>query len=101
VGGPLTFAFEKAGTVRESRYLQLTERQPTPLKESKGKTYMRRAISTAYCATFHLFIEDFVQHRALEDQRARLGRMFNHGPMRNASFTPKKKNGAGRRSKKS
>jgi hypothetical protein len=52
----------------------------------------RRAISTAYYAVFHLFVEDFVEHWEFEDQRARLGRMFNHGPMRNAAYTPKKKN---------
>jgi hypothetical protein len=56
------------------------------------QTYMRRAISTAYYAAFHLFVEDFVEHWEFEDQRARLGRMFNHGPMRNAAYTPKEKN---------
>jgi hypothetical protein len=56
------------------------------------RSYMRRAISTAYYAVFHLFVEDFVEHWEFEDQRARLGRMFNHGPMRNAAYAPKKKN---------
>ncbi len=56
------------------------------------QTHMRRAISTAYYAAFHLFVEDFVEHWEFEDQRARLGRMFNHGPMRNAAYTPKEKN---------
>jgi hypothetical protein len=55
-------------------------------------SHMRRAISTAYYATFHLFIEEFVEHWEFEDQRARLGKMFNYGPMRNASYTPKRKN---------
>ena len=55
------------------------------------QTLMRRAISTAYYAAFHLFVEDFVEHWDFEDQRARLGRMFNHGPMRNAVFAPKDK----------
>lgn len=55
------------------------------------KSYMRRAISTAYYAVFHLFVEDFVEHWEFPDRRARLGRMFNHGPMRNAAFTPKDK----------
>jgi hypothetical protein len=55
-------------------------------------SHMRRAISTAYYAVFHLFVEDFVEHWEFEDQRARLGRMFNHGPMRTAAYTPKKKN---------
>jgi len=55
------------------------------------QSHMRRAISTAYYAVFHLFVEDFVEHWEFPDQRARLGRMFNHGPMRNAAFTPKDK----------
>jgi hypothetical protein len=55
------------------------------------QTLMRRSISTAYYAAFHLFIEDFVEHWEFEDQRARLGRMFNHGPMRNAAYAPKDK----------
>lgn len=55
------------------------------------KSYIRRAISTAYYAVFHLFVEDFVEHWEFEDQRARLGRMFNHRTMRNAAFAPKDK----------
>ena len=54
-------------------------------------SHMRRAISTACYAVFHLFVEDFVEHWEFEDQRARLGRMFSHGPMRNAAYTPKDK----------
>jgi hypothetical protein len=61
------------------------------------QTLMRRAISTAYYAAFHLFVEDFVEHWEFEDQRARLGRMFNHGPMRNAAYTPKDKKNPARR----
>jgi hypothetical protein len=52
---------------------------------------MRRAISTAYYAVFHLFVADFVEHWEFSDQRARLGRMFNHGPMRSAAFAPNDK----------
>jgi hypothetical protein len=59
--------------------------------EDQRQSYMRRAISTAYYAVFHLFVEDFIEHWEFPDQRARLGRMFNHGPMRNAAFTPKVK----------
>jgi len=55
------------------------------------QTVMRRSISTAYYAAFHLFIEDFVEHWEFPDQRARLGRMFGHGKMR-TGFTPNKKN---------
>ena len=45
------------------------------------QTLMRRSISTAYYAAFHLFIEDFVEHWEFPDQRARLGRMFGHSKM--------------------
>ncbi len=54
------------------------------------QTLMRRSISTAYYAAFHLFIEDFVEHWEFSDQRARLGRMFGHGKMC-TGFTPKDK----------
>jgi hypothetical protein len=52
------------------------------------KSCMRRAISTAYYAVFHLLIEDFVSQWAIEDQRARLARMFTHQKMRDAPFKP-------------
>jgi uncharacterized protein (UPF0332 family) len=51
-------------------------------------SFLRRAISTAYYALFHRFVEDFVEHWEFEDQRARLGRMFNHGKMCTA-YVPK------------
>lgn len=54
------------------------------------QSLMRRSISTAYYAAFHLFIEDFVEHWEFPDQRARLGRMFGHGKMC-TGFTPKDK----------
>jgi hypothetical protein len=56
------------------------------------KSCMRRAISTAYYAVFHLLIEDFVRHWEFEDQRARLARMFNHQRMKDAPFKPSDKN---------
>lgn len=49
---------------------------------------LRRAISTAYYAVFHLLVEDFVSNWPFDDQRARLARMFNHQKMREAAFTP-------------
>jgi hypothetical protein len=52
---------------------------------------MRRAVSTAYYAIFHLLVEDFVEHWEFDDQRARLARMFNHKVMRDAPFSPKEK----------
>ena len=47
---------------------------------------LRRAVSTAYYAVFHLLIADFVANWALPDQRARLGRMFEHRRMSGAVF---------------
>lgn len=52
---------------------------------------MRRAVSTAYYAVFHLLVEDFVGDWPFEGQRARLGRMFDHRKMRDAGFTPNDK----------
>lgn len=53
---------------------------------------MRRAVSTAYYAGFHLLVEDFVSDWPFEDQRARLGRMFDHRKMREAGFASMDKN---------
>ena len=49
---------------------------------------LRRAVSTAYYALFHLLIADFVLNWKPKDQRVRLGRMFEHSRMRSASFKP-------------
>ena len=49
---------------------------------------MRRAVSTAYYAVFHLLVEDFISNWPFTDQRARLARMFDHKKMRDAAFTP-------------
>ena len=49
---------------------------------------LRRAVSTAYYALFHLLVADFVLNWKPKDQRVRLGRMFEHSKMRNASFKP-------------
>ena len=50
---------------------------------------LRRAVSTAYYALFHLLVADFVLNWKTEDQRVRLGRMFEHSKMKNASFKPR------------
>lgn len=47
---------------------------------------LRRAVSTAYYAMFHLLIADFVLNWRVKDQRAQLGRMFEHRKMRHAAF---------------
>jgi uncharacterized protein (UPF0332 family) len=45
---------------------------------------LRRAVSTAYYALFHLLIADFVLNWKTKDQRARLGRMLDHRKMSQA-----------------
>ena len=47
---------------------------------------LRRAVSTAYYALFHLLVADFVLNWRTKDQRARLGRMFEHRKMSQAVF---------------
>jgi len=54
----------------------------------KRPSCMRRAVSTAYYAVFHLLVGDFVGNWPFADQRARLARMFDHKKMHDASFTP-------------
>ncbi|MGO9255759.1 MAG: hypothetical protein ACLQU1_05590 [Bryobacteraceae bacterium] len=49
---------------------------------------LRRAVSTAYYALFHLLTADFVRNWKRPDQRVRLGRMFDHKRMRQATFRP-------------
>ena len=53
----------------------------------KRPSCMRRAVSTAYYAIFHLLVADFVEHGEFENQRSRLARMFDHKKMRDAAFT--------------
>lgn len=53
---------------------------------------LRRAVSTAYYAVFHLLIADFVANWGQPDQRARLGRMFEHRRMSRAAYNFRDKN---------
>jgi hypothetical protein len=43
---------------------------------------LRRAVSTAYYALFHLLIDEAVSKWAVERQRSILARTFDHGKMR-------------------
>ena len=52
--------------------------------QNPKQSSLRRAVSTAYYALFHLLIADFVSNWRLTDQRARLGRMFEHRKMSGA-----------------
>ena len=48
---------------------------------------LRRAVSTAYYALFHLLISEATANWARPELRAILGRCFDHGPMKTASET--------------
>jgi len=54
---------------------------------------LRRAASTAYYAVFHMLIADFVSNWRIPEQRARLGRIFEHRRMAQAplEYRDKKK----------
>lgn len=54
--------------------------------QSPKQSTLRRSVSTAYYALFHLLIADFVANWGLKHQRARLGRMFEHRKMGQAVF---------------
>src|SRR6266853_1280488 len=46
---------------------------------------LRRAVSTAYYALFHLLISEATANWSRPELRAILGRCFDHGPMKTAS----------------
>src|SRR5579863_7948560 len=53
--------------------------------ENPQQASLRRAVSTAYYALFHLLISEATANWAREELRGKLGRCFDHGPMKNAS----------------
>jgi hypothetical protein len=55
--------------------------------ESPHQASLRRAVSTAYYALFHLLISETTANWARPELRAILGRCFDHGPMKTASET--------------
>jgi hypothetical protein len=55
--------------------------------ESPHQASLRRAVSTAYYAIFHLLISEATANWARPELRATLGRCFDHGPMKTASET--------------
>ena len=56
-------------------------------KESKNpkQASLRRAVSTAYYALFHLLIQEASANWSRKDMRDYLARAFEHGTMRQAS----------------
>jgi hypothetical protein len=55
--------------------------------ENPHQASLRRAVSTAYYALFHLLISEATANWARPELRAILGRCFDHGPMKSASET--------------
>jgi uncharacterized protein (UPF0332 family) len=58
-------------------------------RREKGKpkqASLRRAVSTAYYAVFHLLVAEAVGNWKRSDQRAKLARAFEHGRMKQASI---------------
>jgi hypothetical protein len=55
--------------------------------EGPHQASLRRAVSTAYYALFHLLISETTANWARPELRAILGRCFDHGPMKTASET--------------
>jgi uncharacterized protein (UPF0332 family) len=53
---------------------------------------LRRAVSTAYYALFHLLVADFTANWRVTDERVRLGRMFEHRRMSGAVLKLQDKN---------
>ena len=54
-------------------------------RTAQTQASLRRAVSTAYYALFHLLISDTVEHWIFESSRGRLSRMFEHGLMKRVS----------------
>jgi uncharacterized protein (UPF0332 family) len=54
-------------------------------KKKPRQASLRRAVSTAYYALFHLLIHEATLNWRRVDQRALFARFFEHGKMRNAS----------------
>lgn len=60
---------------------QLVHNEPTDPNQAS----LRRAVSPAYYALFHLLINEAVANWSRENLRQALGRAFDHGLMKNAS----------------
>ncbi|HEY3739279.1 MAG TPA: hypothetical protein VGL53_05520 [Bryobacteraceae bacterium] len=54
-------------------------------RASPSQADLRRSVSTAYYALFHLLISETVDHWDLESSRGALARMFEHSVMRKVS----------------
>jgi uncharacterized protein (UPF0332 family) len=64
--------------------LELAQQLAT-LRAEPHQASLRRAVSTAYYALFHLLVSEATANWAQPELRATLGRCFDHGPMKTAS----------------
>jgi len=60
--------------------LDLVHKSPIP-----NQADLRRSVSTAYYALFHLLVSETIANWSLETSRDALGRMFEHSVMRRVS----------------
>jgi hypothetical protein len=65
--------------------LALTQDIANLPSEAHRQANLRRAVSTAYYALFHLLISEATLNWARPELRPILGRLFDHGPMYSAS----------------
>jgi len=66
--------------------LELAQQLADLHPESPHQASLRRAVSTAYYALFHLLISEATANWARPELRVVLGRCFDHGPMKTASL---------------
>jgi hypothetical protein len=67
--------------------LELAQNLANLYPDGLHQASLRRAVSTAYYALFHLLIAETTANWARPELRAMLGRCFDHGPMKTASET--------------
>ncbi len=67
--------------------LELAKELANLHSDSLHQARLRRAVSTAYYALFHLLVSETTANWARPELRAILGRCFDHGPMKTASET--------------
>lgn len=65
--------------------LELAQELANLHPDSPHQPSLRRAVSTAYYALFHLLISEATANWQRPELRAALGRVFDHGPMKQAA----------------
>lgn len=65
--------------------LELAKHLASPELAAPRQAHLRRAVSTAYYALFHLLVSEATLNWARPELRSELGRFFAHGKMKSAS----------------